>query len=137
MIGRLHSWTNTIAFSITTMRWVRTFFGIFNFRARSLLKLLITTAPFEPSTANICKRLWSTLGWTTLGAIYRSLFVQARGVLKKELMQHLRSQRRIRRSRHSRDRGHHRGQVVDAMSIRERLRRSRTAPFPGIGRAIC
>src|SRR6202166_4834153 len=33
--------------------------------------------------------------------IYRSLFIQARGVLKKELIQHLRSKRRIRRSRHS------------------------------------
>ena len=33
--------------------------------------------------------------------IYRSLFVQARGVLKKELLQYLRSQRTIRRSRHS------------------------------------
>jgi IS30 family transposase len=31
--------------------------------------------------------------------IYRSLFIQARGVLKKELLAHLRSQRRIRRSR--------------------------------------
>ena len=33
--------------------------------------------------------------------IYRSLFIQARGVLKKELMDHLRSKRRMRRSRHS------------------------------------
>ena len=31
--------------------------------------------------------------------IYRSLFIQARGVLKKELMDHLRSKRRMRRSR--------------------------------------
>jgi IS30 family transposase len=35
-------------------------------------------------------------------AIYRSLFIQARGVLKKELMQHLRSRRLVRRSRHAR-----------------------------------
>ena len=34
--------------------------------------------------------------------IYRSLFIQARGVLKKELIQHLRSKRLIRRSRHAR-----------------------------------
>src|SRR6266851_2148234 len=34
--------------------------------------------------------------------IYRSLFIQARGVLKKELLGHLRSKRRIRRSQHSR-----------------------------------
>src|SRR5712692_2736700 len=33
--------------------------------------------------------------------IYRSLFIQARGVLKKELIGHLRSKRRIRRSQHS------------------------------------
>src|SRR5258708_12697003 len=31
--------------------------------------------------------------------IYRSLFVQARGVLKKELLYHLRSKRTIRRSK--------------------------------------
>src|SRR6201997_5170419 len=41
--------------------------------------------------------------------IYRSLFVQARGVLKIELIQHLRSRRRIRRSRYARDSGHHMG----------------------------
>jgi len=63
--------------------------------------------------------------------IYRSLFVQARGVLKKELMQHLRSQRRIRRSRHSRDSGHHRGQVVDAISIRERPAEVEDRAVPG------
>ena len=52
--------------------------------------------------------------------IYRSLFIQARGVLKKELIQHLRTKRRIRRSRHSRDSGNHCGQIVEAISIGER-----------------
>ncbi|MGY9001168.1 MAG: hypothetical protein ACKVIK_14730 [Rhodospirillales bacterium] len=33
--------------------------------------------------------------------IYRSLFVQARGLLKKELQQHLKSERTIRRSKHA------------------------------------
>jgi IS30 family transposase len=37
--------------------------------------------------------------------IYRSLFIQARGVLKKELMDHLRSKRRMRRSRHASEHG--------------------------------
>ena len=37
--------------------------------------------------------------------IYRSLYVQARGVLKKELMEHLRSRRAIRRSRHATQKG--------------------------------
>ena len=41
--------------------------------------------------------------------IYRSLFVQTRGVLKKELLSHLRSRRTIRRSRHASHKGHGKG----------------------------
>jgi transposase, IS30 family len=63
--------------------------------------------------------------------IYRSLFLQARGVLKQELMKHLRSQLRIHRSRHSRDRGHHCGQIVDAISIRERPAQVEDRAIPG------
>src|SRR5208283_5671039 len=50
--------------------------------------------------------------------IYRSLFIQARGALKKELMDYLRSKRRMRRSRHPGVHGH--GRIIDAISIRER-----------------
>ena len=63
--------------------------------------------------------------------IYRSLFIQARGVLKKELIQHLRSKRRIRRSRHARDGGHRMGQIVDAISIRERPAEIEDRAIPG------
>jgi len=63
--------------------------------------------------------------------IYRSLFIQARGVLKKELIHHLRSKRRIRRSRQSRDSGHHRGQIVDAVSIRGRPAEIEDRAIPG------
>jgi IS30 family transposase len=63
--------------------------------------------------------------------IYRSLFMQARGVLKKELIRHLRSQRRIRRSRHSRVGGQSRGQIVDAISIRERPAEIEDRAIPG------
>jgi IS30 family transposase len=63
--------------------------------------------------------------------IYRSLFIQTRGVLKKELIQHLRSKRGIRRSRQSRDRGHHSGQIVDAVSIRERPAEVEDRAIPG------
>jgi len=52
--------------------------------------------------------------------IYRSLFIQARGVLKKELQQHLRSRRVMRRSRKANASGQQRGQIVDAISIRDR-----------------
>jgi len=63
--------------------------------------------------------------------IYRSLFVQARGALKKELIQHLRSKRRIRRSRHSSIHGHSQGKIVDAISIRERPAEVRDRAIPG------
>jgi len=63
--------------------------------------------------------------------IYRSLFVQARGVLKKELMDHLRSKRRMRRSRHASEHGHSRGQIVDAISIRERPAEAEDRAIPG------
>jgi len=53
--------------------------------------------------------------------IYRSLYVQARGVLKKELMTHLRASRRtIRRSRHASLKRDGLGQITEAVSISER-----------------
>ncbi len=63
--------------------------------------------------------------------IYRSLFIQARGVLKKELMDHLRSKRRMRRSRHAMASGQSRGQIVDAISIRERPAEVEDRAIPG------
>ena len=63
--------------------------------------------------------------------IYRSLFIQARGALKKELMDYLRSKRRMRRSRHSSEHGHSRGQIVDAVSIRERPAEAEDRAIPG------
>ena len=63
--------------------------------------------------------------------IYRSLFIQARGVLKKELLDHLRSKRRMRRSRHASEHGHSRGQIVDAISIRERPAEAEDRAIPG------
>ena len=69
--------------------------------------------------------------WVSHETIYRSLFVQARGVLKKELLGHLRSKRRIRRSRHATDRGTGRGQIVDAVSIRQRPAEAEDRAIPG------
>jgi IS30 family transposase len=63
--------------------------------------------------------------------IYRSLFIQARGVLKRELMDHLRSKRRLRRSRHSSEHGQSRGKIVDAISIRERPAEAEDRAVPG------
>jgi IS30 family transposase len=63
--------------------------------------------------------------------IYRSLFIQARGVLKKELLGHLRSKRRIRRSQHARIFKDSRGRIVDAVSIRERPAEIEDRAVPG------
>jgi IS30 family transposase len=63
--------------------------------------------------------------------IYRSLFVQARGVLKKELLQHLRSKRTIRRSRRVDLTGDRRGQIADMVSIRERPAAVEDRAVPG------
>ncbi len=52
--------------------------------------------------------------------IYRTLFIQARGALKKELLQHLRRTRGMRRSRHHTQKTDIHGQIVDAVSISER-----------------
>jgi IS30 family transposase len=63
--------------------------------------------------------------------IYRSLFVQARGVLKKDLQAHLRSGRAIRRSRHATGKGDQRGSLTDMISIRERPASVEDRAVPG------
>jgi len=63
--------------------------------------------------------------------IYKSLFVQARGVLKKELMQYLRSKRTIRRSRHASLKRDGLGQIKDAVSISERPASVEDRAVPG------
>ncbi|WP_171230987.1 IS30 family transposase [Ruegeria sp. HKCCA6707] len=63
--------------------------------------------------------------------IYRSLFIQARGVLKKELLAHLRATRAIRRSRHASLKRDGLGQIKDAISIRERPAAVEDRAIPG------
>ena len=63
--------------------------------------------------------------------IYRSLFIQARGVLKKELLSHLRTKRRMRRSQHCRIFKDSRGKIADAISIRERPAEVEERAVPG------
>ena len=63
--------------------------------------------------------------------IYRSLFVQARGALKKELIQHLRTQRTMRRSRHGNRSGEGQGQIKDMISISERPASVEDRAVPG------
>ncbi len=63
--------------------------------------------------------------------IYRSLFVQARGVLKKQLMLHLRSQRTMRRPGAKKWQGDARGQIKDMVSIKERPASVEDRAVPG------
>jgi len=63
--------------------------------------------------------------------IYRSLYVQTRGVLKKELLQHLRSKRTIRRSKQAGQKGDGRGQITDIVSISERPASVEDRAVPG------
>jgi IS30 family transposase len=63
--------------------------------------------------------------------IYRSLFIQARGALKKELMEHLRRTRGMRRSRHHTQKTGIHGRITDAVSIRERPAAAEDRALPG------
>ena len=63
--------------------------------------------------------------------IYRSLFIQARGALKKELLEHLRRTRGMRRSRQYTQKTAIHGQIADAVSIRERPASVEDRAVPG------
>ena len=63
--------------------------------------------------------------------IYRSLYIQARGALKKELLEHLRAKRTVRRSQHASLKRNGLGQIKDAVSIRERPASVEDRAVPG------
>jgi IS30 family transposase len=96
--------------------------------------------------ASKLKKLWSPdqiAGWlkhtypddenfqVSHESIYRSLFIQARGALKKELLQHLRKKRAMRRSRHKTLKGEGLGQITDTVSISERPASVEDRAVPG------
>lgn len=63
--------------------------------------------------------------------IYKSLFIQSRGVLKKELIAHLRTRRMMRRGKTSTTGGQTRGQIIDAVSIKDRPAEIEDRAIPG------
>jgi IS30 family transposase len=63
--------------------------------------------------------------------IYKSLFIQARGALKKELLQHLRRTRAMRRSRHHTQKTKDHGRITNTVSIRERPASVEDRAVPG------
>lgn len=112
----------------------------------SKLCKLATHAPLRRVVARLLRRNWSPQQiagwlrrnhpdeetfWVSHETIYRSLFVQARGVLKKQLIEHLRSHRPIRRSRHATAKADLRGRIPDTVSIRERPAEAQDRAVPG------
>ncbi len=92
------------------------------------------------------KQLWSPeqiAGWlkrtyaddenfqVSYETIYRSLFIQARGALKKELLQHLRRKRATRRSRHHTQKTDNHGRITNSVSISERPAAVEDRAVPG------
>jgi IS30 family transposase len=63
--------------------------------------------------------------------IYRSLFIQARGALKKELLQYLRRTRAMRRSRHHTQKTGDHGRILNTVSISERPATVEDRAVPG------
>ena len=96
--------------------------------------------------ANKLRKLWSPeqiAGWlkrtypndenfqVSHETIYCSLFIQARGALKKELLQHLRKTRAMRRSRHHTQKTADHGRITATVSIRERPASVEDRAVPG------
>lgn len=107
---------------------------------------LATNARLQRSVAFKLTKNWSPeqiSGWLKLRypddermrisheTIYKTLFIQARGVLKKELQAHLRTRRKMRRSKLASTKGQRRGEIVDAVSISERPPEVKDRAVPG------
>ncbi len=112
---------------------------------RPKLCKLVENRALARIVAHKLKRLWSPqqiAGWlkhtypddendhVSHETIYRSLFIQARGALKKELLQHLRSQRKMRRARKQTLKGKV-GQITGTVSISERPASVEDRAVPG------
>ena len=114
--------------------------------SRPKLCLLAANALLQSHVANKLKDQWSPeqiSGWlksehrrdgtmrVSHETIYKSLFVQARGVLKRELLAHLRTRRVMRRGKTSSRDGQLRGQIIDAVSIKDRPAEIEDRAVPG------
>lgn len=107
---------------------------------------LASHLPLREAVANKLQQDWSpqqVSGWLqkfygddssmqlSHEAIYRSLFIQTRGLLKRELLAHLRSRRMMRRSQAFSTKGRPRGQIIDAVSIHDRPASVEDRAIPG------
>jgi IS30 family transposase len=113
---------------------------------RPKLCKLINHKPLSQIIAKKLKRQWSPqqiAGWlkrtypddedyqVSHETIYRTLFIQTRGALKKELQQCLRSKRVMRRSKHASLKNKGLGKIVNAIPISERPASAEDRAIPG------
>jgi IS30 family transposase len=106
---------------------------------------LLCNKPLSRVVAQKLKKQWSPQqisGWlkriyssesfyVSHETIYKTLYIQARGALKKELIQCLRTQRAKRRSKHSSRKGLGQGKIVDAVPISQRPASVEDRAIPG------
>jgi IS30 family transposase len=107
---------------------------------------LVLNRPLAMTVARLLRQRWSP--WQIAGrlkrefphdeysrvsheTIYKTLFIQARGALKKELVQHLRRRRGMRHSRHHTQKTPDHGRISNAVSIRERPAEVEDRAVPG------
>jgi len=92
-------------------------------------KLRLQWSPYQ--VAGWRKRTQDETRQVSHETIYRTLFIQARGALKQELLQHLRRTRAMRRSRHHTQKTADHGRITDTVSIRERPAEAQDRAVPG------
>lgn len=102
----------------------------------ALAKLVAAKLQLEWSPQQVAgwlKRTWpgNEGFYVSHETIYRTLFIQARGALKKELLEHLRRTRAMRRSRHHTQKTEDHGRIRDAVSISERPATVEDRAVPG------
>ena len=90
-----------------------------NWSPEQIARWLVTTYPDDPTMR------------VSHETIYRTLYVQARGALKQELVAHLRRHRVVRQSRARQARPEHRGQIPEALSIAARPATVEDRAVPG------
>jgi IS30 family transposase len=102
-----------------------------NLRYRVALKLAQDWSPEQTAGWLKCRFPNEESMHVSHETIYKSLFVQSRGVLKKELQKHLRTKRPFRQSKKHNNRGARRGQIIDGISISERPAEIEDRAVPG------
>ena len=90
-----------------------------NWSPEQIARWLVTTYPEDPAMR------------VSHETIYRTLYVQARGALKQELVAHLRRRHVVRHSRARGARPEHRGQIPEALSIAARPATVEDRAIPG------